>query len=244
VSRTVITDDVGSYRLTGLPPGVGELTAKHAEYGTARMKVRLKYDPTRDELELPDLIVSPMVEVSGTVVASGGGALPGALISGERIAPYLPAGAAGTVLATADENGEFTVKVGRDEPLYLYAAVPGRAYGFSDGVQVGDLDRVSDVKIIVDRKDKLPPNEQGTVLVALEQSASGLLVYAVAEGSQAARTGLRVDDVIVEIDDVSPRGVKDARELLSGLPGSDLRVVIDRRGSQLELLTSREAFLR
>jgi C-terminal processing protease CtpA/Prc len=90
----------------------------------------------------------------------------------------------------------------------------------------------------------MPPEEQGTVLVALEKGPSGPVVYTVAQGSQAERAGIRTEDVIESVDDVKPHDLKDARALLSGLPGSDLRIVVSRKGTRFEVVTSREGFLR
>lgn len=244
VTRSVVADELGEYRLTGLPPGPGELSGRHEEYGSGKIRVQIQADPSDREIVLPDLDLSPHVEVTGVVVDEGGNPVAGAQIAGDRIGPYLAVGGNLDVLAQSDEAGQFRVEVAREEPLHLYAATLGRLFGFSDPISVGDRDRVGAARIILDRSDKLPPDEQGTVLVALEESSSGVALYSVSAGSQAERAGLKMDDVLLEVDGVRPQNVTDARELLSGLPGSDLRVLIERDGRRMELLTAREAFRR
>ena len=69
-------------------------------------------------------------------------------------------------------------------------------------------------------------------------------VYAVAEGSQAAQAGLRPDDILLDVNGESPRDIADARALLSGMPGVDLRLGIQRRGRRIELIAAREGFMR
>jgi hypothetical protein len=244
VTRTAFADDLGEYRLTGLPPGMAEISGRHEEYGSGKLRLNLKADAHDREIELPDLDLSPHVEITGLVVDEAGRPVPGALISADRIGPYVPLGASLEILAESNEAGEFRVEVARQEPLYLYGASLGRLFGFSDALSVGDQDRVSDARIILDRRDKVPPDGQGTVLIALEASEDGIGLYSVAPDSQAERAGLEDDDVVLEIDGMRPEDVKDARELLSGVPGSDVRILIERGAGRMELVTSREAFRR
>jgi hypothetical protein len=153
VTRTAVTDEVGEYRLTGLPPGVGDLSARHEEYGSGKTRVRVRPDPSDREIELPDLDLSPHVEVIGMVVDEAGRPAPRAQIAADRIGPYLALGSSVEILAESDEAGEFRVEVPRDEPVYLFAALPGRLCGFSDPIAVGDHERVTDARILLDRRD-------------------------------------------------------------------------------------------
>lgn len=244
VTRTAIADDLGEYRLVGIPPGTGELSASHPEFGKGEKKVLVKRGPDERPPELPDLIVSPTLQVSGRVVDERGDPLAGAVIATHRLSPYLPAGGGGTILGTSDESGEFEVDVQREAGTYLYAALLGRAYGFSDDLPETDLDRLEDVDIVIDRKDRIPPHEHGTVLVALEDRPKGVLVYAVAEGSDAKKAGMRVDDLVVEVDGNPVEDAEEAREFLSGTPGTDVRIGVRRGGRTIDLLVARETFMR
>lgn len=242
--RTTVADDLGEYRFSGIPPGQAELAATHPELGMGRRKVKLLGSGRERVQDLPDLDLTPALEISGRVESGAGEPVPGALIAADRLSPYLPTSGSQMVLGRSDEEGEFTISVERSSGLYLYAMVPGRAFGFSDEVPTTTSDRQSGVKIIVDRKDVILPNQLGTVLVALEERAGRLIVFAVAEGTQAAASGLRSEEEMIEIDGIKPRDVGEARELLSGLPGSDVRIVVSRGGVPVDLLVPREGFLR
>lgn len=56
--------------------------------------------------------------------------------------------------------------------------------------------------------------------------------------------GLEPDDVLLEIDGVTVEDEEQARQLLSGVPSSDVRVVVGRAGSRREMVVAREPFLR
>jgi protocatechuate 3,4-dioxygenase beta subunit len=244
VRRTAIADELGEYRLVGIPPGTGELSASHPEHGKGEKKVDVRKGTDDRPAQLPDLIVAPTLEVTGRVVDERGDPLAGAVIATSRLSPYLPAGGAGAILGTSDERGEFKVDVRREPGTYLYAALLGRAFGFSDGLPDTDLDRIGDVDIVIDREDRIPPHEHGTVLIAIEDRPQGILVYAVAESSEAKKAGLRADDFIVEVEGTGVEDAERARELLSGLPGTDARLIVRRAGRSIELLVARETFMR
>ncbi len=242
--RTTLADDLGEYRFSGIPPGQAELSATHPGLGKGRRKVKL-VSSDRDRIqELPDLDLTPALEISGRVQTAAGEPVSGALIATDRLSPYLSTSGSQLVLGKSGEDGEFIVSAERASGLYLYAMVPGRSYGWSDEIPPTTSDRQSGVKIILDHKDVILPNQLGTVLIALEDRDGSLIIYSVAEGTQAAASGLRPEETIIEIDGIKPRSVDEARELLSGLPGSDVRVVVSRGGAPVELLVPREGFLR
>lgn len=244
LKRTAIADDLGTYRLVGLPPGPGELSGQHPEFGKGRMAVRVTPTVSDRPVELPDLILAPTLEVRGIVVDETGAPVAGALIAASRLSPYLPAGGSDVVLGQSDGAGEFSVEVERLDDLYLFGAAPGRAYGFSDRVPATELDRVDGVRVVLDRTDRIPPNELATVLIAIEDRTGRVVLFAVAEGSDAKSVGLEPDDVLLEIDGVTVEDEEQARQLLSGVPSSDVRVVVGRAGSRREMVVAREPFLR
>jgi Carboxypeptidase regulatory-like domain len=242
--RTTRADDLGEYRFAGLPPGQVELSATHPELGMGRRKVMLKSASDDRPQELPDLDLAPAWEISGRVQTPDGEPVSGALIAADRLSPYLPVSGSQAVLGRSNEDGEFTISVERTAGLYLYGVIPGRAFGWSDEVPMTTSDRQSGVTILIDHKDVVLPNQLGTVLIGIEERAGRLIVFSVAEGTQAAGSGLRPEETILEIDGLKPRDVDEARELLSGLPGSDVRIVVSSSGSPVERLVPREGFLR
>src|SRR5690606_16291867 len=72
LKRTAIADDLGTYRLVVLPPGPGELSGQHPEFGKGRMAVRVTPTVSDRPVELPDLILAPTLEVRGIVVDETG----------------------------------------------------------------------------------------------------------------------------------------------------------------------------
>lgn len=241
--RRTRSDELGEYHFTGLPPGKGELSASHPEYGTGRARVSVKDPQDGREAELPALDLSPPLEIEGRVEDGAGRPINGALIARARISPYLSSTSSVETLGVSDENGEFKIAVERGNQLHLYAAKPAQAFGWSEMIRPNERDSIEGVVILVDQEDKCEPDVMGTLLAAFSE-APAPRVYAVAEGSSAARGGLRVDDELIEIDGRLPQDIQDARDLLSGLPGTDLRLLVRRAGSLLELVVSREGFLR
>lgn len=243
VVRRATTNEFGSYRLTGLPPGRGELSATHAELGSSRLALSVNDPGSGRDAELPTLDLAPALQISGRVEDQRGVPIAGAVISDSRISPYLSGTGRGETLGVSDAGGAFTVSVERATGLHLYAAKRAHSFGWSEAISFGDRNELSDVVIVVDHEDKAEPDILGTVLIGLSE-APLLRIYAVAEGSRAARADLRIDDEIIEIGGETPRDIKDARELLSGLPGSDLRLLVRRNGQTIDLLVSREGFVR
>jgi C-terminal processing protease CtpA/Prc len=106
----------------------------------------------------------------------------------------------------------------------------------------GPSDATSEVAIVLDHFDEVSPHQRATVLVTLRQEGSRIVVYAVAPGSGASRDGLAPEDVIESIQGVKPLDVDDARDLLSGSLGSEVRLVVRRRGTKVAVFTSTEPF--
>jgi len=243
IKRTT-TNEIGEYRLTGLPPGSGTLKASHPDYGKGSRAIAVKAIEFDREASLPDLVLRPTIELSGHVEDANGRPIEGAVLSTERLSPFLSASALGQTLGRSGEGGRFTVSVQHEEEVFLYGAELGRSFGWSDAVVIGERDRIEDVRVLLDHKDPAIVNERGTVLLGMEERDGELVVYAVAPSSQAALSGIRAEDVIREVDGEIPRDEEDARDLLSGLPGTDVRLVVRRFGQSLEMLVARELFAR
>lgn len=244
VRRAVTADDLGNYVLSGLPPGPGLIRARHDEYGKASMSVVVAPGIGDRPMELPALDLVPSLHVSGRVEDERGAVVPQALLSTERLSAYLSSRAAVGVLAVSDEWGEFEMDVERTEDLYLYAAQPGVAFGFSDRIAPTERDSVKDVVVVLDRLDEASSHEPATVLISLEERDGAIVIYAVAAGSLAERAGLRAEDILVSIMGEQPDDCEHARQLLSGSLGGPLSVEVTRRGRALTFLVEREGFAR
>ncbi len=242
--KRATADELGEYELVGLPPGRGELSGSHPDYGQASRTVTITRGVGDRPAELPALDLSPALVIEGWVRDRSGRGIEGVLLSDERIGAYLTRRSSGAILGESGASGEFSVEVERRDTVYLFGARPGEAFGFSDAIVPGDLDRVRDVIIPIDHLDQAVAYEQGTVLITLQERGDHLRIYAVANGSQAEHAGLRAEDRLVLIDDIRPDGIDDARKLLSGPMGGQLRVVILRDGVEKTFLLHREAYAR
>ena len=242
--KVTVADELGRYQLLGLPPGPGLLSAKHDDFGQGSLSVVVKAGVADRPFEMPALDLSPSVQIEGRVEDAEGRAVAGALLASDRIGAFLVHKRGGLILGESDQDGEFSVAVQRADQLYLFGAALGVAYGFSDAIEPADRDVVDGVRVIVDHPDPAVAYEQGTALFSLDERDQRLLIYAVAEGSQAERAGLRAEDEVVSIDEVRPEDLHDARSLLSGPLGGQMRVVIKRAGSTMTFLVPRESFAR
>ncbi len=242
IERSTVADEFGNYQFPDLPPGPGKLLAEHPDYGKASKVVHVR--STERKARLPEIDLAAPLIVSGRVVDEKGRPLEGAILATDRISAYLPLNSHPPNLGISGENGSFEVEVPRTDSLYLFAMVPGESFGFSSRIPAKANNRVENVEVLLDRTDEAAPDARGTVLISLESPHSFLSVYAVAKGSSAYRAGLRRDDRLLRIDSAVPASVREARELLSGEPGSDVLLEFKRRGEVRTARVLREAFLR
>jgi hypothetical protein len=246
VERKALTDDSGEYHLTDLAPGVATLSVRHPTDGQASRMVQLKATADESEARLPDVDLAPALEVSGWVVDESGEPVAGAILAIDRIAPYVPLRADASEVGRSAADGSFEVQVPSGEPLYVFAMVPGSAFGFSSQAEPDSHGRVSDLEVLLDRKDEVPPDVRATVLIALERAPgqTGLAMYAVPKGSSAERGGLRAQDRLLAIDGEPVTSVEAARERLSGQPGTDVLLDVIASGRQKSIRVLREPFRR
>lgn len=246
VERKALTNDLGEYRLTDVPPGAGMLTVRHAEHGQVERAIVLTPPADDREARLPDVDLQPAIEVSGRVVDEAGAPVPGAILAFDRIGPYVPLLPDRTEVGRAGADGTFQVQVPAASPLYLFAMRPGEIFGFSAEAKIDSRDRAQDVEVLLDRVDEVQPDVRGTVLLALERNpgGSGLVIYSVARGSSAARAGLRAQDRLLAIDGQAVSDVASARDALSGQPGSDVLLDVIAAGTKKSVRVLREPFRR
>jgi hypothetical protein len=244
VRRAATADDLGHYTMSGLPPVPGLIRARHDELGQASMSLIIGPGVGDRPMELPPLDLVPSLRVRGRVEDDQGVSVPQALLSTQRLSAYLGSRAAREVVTQCDESGEFEIDVERAPALYLYAAEPAVAFGFSERIIPTERDTVEDVVIVLDRSDETSSHEPATVLISLEERDGALLIYAVAAGSLAERAGLRAEDTLLSVSGEEPEDVEHARQLLSGSLGGPISVEVTRRGQPLTFLVEREGFAR
>jgi len=88
----------------------------------------------------------------------------------------------------------------------------------------------------------------GSVAVTLGERGTApnveVVVVSVAEASEAERAGVQAGDIIAALDGARPSSMTDARDRLSGQPGSDLVLELLRAGATLKFRVLREAVRR
>lgn len=238
-------NEVGEYRLEGVPPGPARLHAEHSEYGKAETSVTVRPGVGGRDATLPDLDLQPAGLVTGRVVDDEGRPLAGVLVAAEPISAYLRSGSVGPGVATTDEGGHFTLEIleGDAKPI-LYAAAPARGVGWLADIELNARGEASGVEVPLTELDEASAGELGSVLVSLVEEDGEVWIHALPRNGAAFEAGVRVDDELVAVDGYGFGDVEEARELLSGTPGTDVSITLNRRGRQLEVRTVREAFRR
>ncbi|MCH2108341.1 MAG: PDZ domain-containing protein [Polyangiaceae bacterium] len=240
-SSLTVTDDMGQFQFKDTAPGRFELEIEHAEYGQYEGSITVPKSAGAI-VDLGRFQLRPPREIRGTVVDISGQTVAGALIGTDRLSAYLPLGGRSRHLAVSDAEGRFVLQMPRDGSDYLFAALPGQAVGFGEALNFEqDPDVVDEYEILLDRVDRISPEQRGTLLLTLHEEGRGIEIYAL--GSSASiRRALRVGDRILEIDGVMPRDIPQARSLLSGRVGSEVVLLLQRGSQKLELALEREGF--
>lgn len=106
-------------------------------------------------------------------------------------------------------------------------ALRGLAYGLDPYSTYLTVDQVRDFRANVDRS-------QTSIGAELSQVASYLYVIAPVKGSPAEQAGIQAGDIIEYIDNKATRDISlyDAKQLLNGAPGSEVKLRILRAGAR------------
>jgi len=243
LERRTRANAIGEYVLRGVAPGAARLRASHEEHGSGERQVQIGAGLGGRDVVLPDLDLAPGVELSGRVVDARGFPVANAWVSAEPLSVYLPAASGVADAVQTDAQGEFLVTVFGGREVALYAVLPAVAGG-SLLIPAEGRDRVGDLNLALLDIDLAPADELGSVLCSLVLERGRLEIYAVARSAYGARPELEAGDVVLEIDGLVPADLPDARALLSGVVGSQARIVVERRGQRREIRASREAFQR
>ena len=113
-------------------------------------------------------------------------------------------------------------------------ALRGLAYGLDPYSTYLTADQVRDFKA------NTSPNQTG-IGAELSQVASYLYVIAPVKGGPASQAGLQAGDIVEYIDGKATRDISlyDARQLLNGAPGSEVKLRVLRAGTRPFILTVR-----
>jgi len=243
--RAALTDAEGVFHFQDVPPGAVRLVISHPEYASAEVDVTVSPTERLDrprELEPIDLAESGSVE--GEVVDAHGDAVLGARVAAGVVPAYLPAGALPADIAVTDGRGRFTlskVAPGQVEIEAYHAQVGrGRAH-----VRIDSGRTATGVRIRLEpNAAEDEPARPGGVAVTLGERGASVVIVLVAQASEAERAGLQAGDVLVTVDRVAPTSLSDARERLSGAPGSSVVLEVRRASGAERLQVTRELVRR
>lgn len=243
------TNSDGVYRVRDVSPGHVRVTVSHGDFASAALDVEVKPTGRADRaFELPTVDLSEAGRVEGTVLDGKGQPVAGARVGVGMVPAYLPAGSLPAGLTQTDKTGRFVldgVAPGSHE-LEAYAPEVGRGRA-SVRVDSGRTSRNVTLRLTAPAGDDIA-TVGGSVAVTLgERTVDGeveVVIVNVATASEAERAGLAVGDVLLSVDGVDVTTMTAARGRLSGRPGSDVVLEVDRAGRELSLRVPREAVRR
>jgi protocatechuate 3,4-dioxygenase beta subunit len=228
---TTTTSALGEYEFANVSPGKVRLRVNHEEYAVAVREVNVEATGYTDRpFELPDIDLLDAVTVSGRIVDKSGRPVPTARVAATPLSEVRPRGALDEEVVLSDDAGAFV----------LHGVAPGSVTLFAQSALAGKGQLQLDVPesgaegivIALDSPLKEDGSEfnpsVGSVALGLSARAGEIVVTSVPAGGEAERSGLSVGDVIRSIDGTVPKGVGQARGLLSGPLASDVVVAVER----------------
>jgi hypothetical protein len=237
------TGETGEYEFVGVPEGSCKLRAHHDEHGVGVVDVRIEAEARGRPFVLPDVDLSPPVQVRGIVRDEKGEKVPFAIVSTTPLPAYVPMDTRvyPEPWTTANPEGEFAFAAFFDGPPRLYAVSPAQGTGEAP-FGPGNIEE-QNLEIRITRPDAAPPEALGSLMLGLRQDGQAVQIGCLIPDHPTTRK-LRVGDEIVSIDRESPAQLSDARAWLSGAPGSEVELVLRRGSRTLTVVTEREAFRR
>ena len=243
-TRELTTGEDGVYRIDDISPGPLRLRIDHDDYVATEkvFEIAAPADVERPvEVDAIDLERAGAIE--GEVVDDRGNPVAGAKVAKDAVPEYLPIGPLPPGVVSTDEKGEFRLTGLPEGDLTLEAYAPGLGRGKEERVAVRKDRTTTRVRIRLERTGgKAGPAVTAGVAVTLaaSPSGSGALVQAVVPGSEADRVGVRVGDLIVQIDGVAPANERDALQRLRGPERHEVLLAIQRGQETVELRVPRE----
>jgi hypothetical protein len=244
--RIARTDSEGRFRIADVAPGSAHLHVVHPDYASRDLDVKVTRTGRTDRPQtLEPIDLQEPGSVEGRVVDGEGEPVAGARVASGLVPAFLPTGTLPPGVVQTDENGLFFLGglAPGKHTLDALSTVSGR--GRATGVDV-TAGRVTDrVRIVVSGQ----ATDDGSVLggsvaVTLGERGSGgsaeVVVVNVAPSSEAERAGLSAGDLVLEVDGRAPTSMADARERLSGRPGTDVVIEVRRDAHTIVLRVQRE----
>ncbi len=231
------TDRRGAFTVMDLPTGSARVHVRALGYAPFDRGVTLAATSSHGT-NLPRVELEVEGVVTGTVLDARGDPVPGARVARDNVPTYLAVGPVPAGIAVADARGHFRLGELAEGIVSLEAYAPEIGRVKVDGVSISAGRSTDDVILRLrdgGHEGTLEPGASGGVAVTLGETAGDpreVVLVAVAEGSEAERSGLAAGDTILEIDGNPVHAMGDARARLAG-PLSDDVVVRFRRGESV-----------
>jgi protocatechuate 3,4-dioxygenase beta subunit len=242
------TSERGEYRFEAVAPGFVRIAAAHPAYAERFVDVRIEDTGRPDRpFEVEPIDIEEPGRVAGMVVGSDGEPVSGARVAVGRVSAYLPLGELPPGMVQTDAGGRFELVGLEPGTVDIEAYASDRGRGRAVGVEVTSGDTTAGVAVVLDDQevdDEL--GSTGNVAITLsEGSGRRIAIRDVAPRSEALAGGLQEGDVLVSIDGSAPTSLREARDRLGGPEGTDVVLVVQRRGKeQPQTLTIRRERVR
>lgn len=240
---TTTTSSLGRYEFVNVPLGKARLRVSHDDYAVATRDIVVESTGYVERaFEVPDVDLDDAVSVRGTVVDRHGRPVPTARVAAAPLSEVRPKAAVDEAVALTDDEGRFVLTglAPGEVTLYAQSALAGKG---QTRVSVGEqgaegvvLELTSPLK--EDGSDFSP--SVGSVALGLSKQGDAIVVTSVPSGGEAERAGVVVGDVLRHVDGVAPKGVGNARTLLSGPLASDVVLSLERNGEEHTYRVRRE----
>ncbi len=248
------SDRDGAFSLSDLASGPARLRARAPGYATVSRD--LVIDEARPRaMALPRLEMAEEGVVAGVVLDARGEPVAGARVAKDQVPTYLLVGVTPPGIAIADGRGRFRLGELAEGTVALEAYAPDLGRGRVEGARVVAGRTTDGVKITVrsgsggsgGADTAVDPGASGGVAVTLGETSGDpreVVLVAVAEGSEAERSGLAAGDTVLEVDGVSVHSIGEARARLSGPLSADVVVKVRRGDGDESVRLAREPVRR
>jgi hypothetical protein len=252
VRKVATTDADGVFRLRDVAPGAVRVRVEHPDFADEESALNVEATGRADRpFTLPDIDLTEAGEVEGDVVDERGDRVAAARVMAGDLPSYAPAGNPPRGVVLSDSDGHFVLSGVHPGIITISAASAVSGRGSARGVEVSSGHSTRGLRIQLRARAEPTdgdPLAAGSVAVTLGERGTApnleVVVVGVAEASEAERAGVQAGDVVSALDGAHPSSMQDARAKLSGQPGSDLVLELQRAGATLKLRVLREAVRR
>jgi protocatechuate 3,4-dioxygenase beta subunit len=246
-ARRTRTSADGMFALTDLAAGTARLAVRAVGFAGTSHDVAVQSNGGLRPTTLDRTELAPGGAVEGVVLDARGDPIAGARVAQGLVPTYLAVGSSPAGVAVTDAHGRFRLA---DLPegsvtLEAFAADLGRARA---DVRVAPGETTRDVRfsLFAEAERTHEPATAGSLAITLGESSDppAVVVVAVAEGSEAERSGIAPGDVVVSVGSEAVSSMTDARARMSGPLGDDVLLTVRRPAGTETLRVPREPVRR